>query len=412
MKKNQIFTRNIIYFYISFFSAGAVNIIPQLFYNRYYPEQKGLLLSITLILSSLAAIFGIVVSGKLLGKVNRSIFSMFWVFVFGFCFSIFTQNAILFIIMIVFASFACNFIYNYSDHFFLNGTPHDSLEQHIKAVLIYQMLGYMLSPIFFSVFGYKQMLSIGIVLLMALIIAYLSFPYVKLGFQTVKESKADVFVREDKSLSCREILFVAYSLSFMMVEMIALSSMVYILSDYYKLTDFGVKSGIVMLEILILSGLTVVLMRPNKKLIDVKSSIENEFLLFNPWINLFSVILFMVTVIMLALRLDNSFQYIMLAVAPAGPAYGLFLKISRSYASNIDMKNGRTILLSVYNNIQNISGAVGYCIVLLCWLIANYYKLDYLKLTIAAIFSMLIVSIILIALWVVSLKREKAKLSI
>jgi len=409
MKINQLLKRNLIYFYISFFSAGAVNIIPQLFYNRYYPDKKEFLLSVTLILCSLGAVLGIVVSRKLLGKVDRAIAPIFIIFVIAFCFILQTQKAVYFILMLLLASFTCNFIYNYLDNFFIDNTLHDSLEQHIKAVLIYQMFGYMLSPLFFSAFGNNKLISTGVILFLAMMITSLSLSQIKVDLRIGSEDKLRIASLKSDRFSCREVMFAGYAISYMMVEMIALASMVYILSDYYRLTDFAIKSGIAMFEILILAGITVVLVRPPKKMAEANDPRKSEYLLFNPTMNLLAVALFMLTIILLALRLSRSFAYIMLALAPAGPAYGIFLKLSRSYASTMDVKNNKGRLLSLYNNIQNISGVAGYCIVLLCWLFAVHYQIDYLQLTIAVIIGMLIIAVFFIVLWVISLQKEKAK---
>ena len=406
MKLIQICKQNIGYFYISFFSAGAVNMIPQLFFNRYYQDEKGFYLSITLILCSLAAVLGIALSDKLFGKMNKSIFPMLVVFSACFAASLLVKNALSFIILMTAASFACNYLYNYSDNLFLKHIPNDSLDSHIKTILIYQMTGYMVAPIFFSAFINNQIISLCTILALALLSAYFSFPHIKTFIQNIHENtKSDI--RENSKLSFREWAFVAYSLNFKMAVMVSLSLIVYILSDYYKFAGYDLKSGIVMSEIIIFSGLSVLLIRTDKM---QKTSEEWHF--FNPLLNLLAVGLFMTTIILLGLRLQNNFIYTLLVAAPAGIGFGLFIKFSRNYASNMDIKSPNPKLLSIFNSMQNISGVIGYGVILLCWFVSKHLNLDYLMLMILGILGMLVMSFIFVILWIISYKKSGSNLPV
>lgn len=146
---NQLFLRNSIYFFIAFFIAGSQNIIPQLFYNKNYAVEKAWLLSITLIVSTLFSILGMIFSQKKMKQMRIWSGIIMVVSVSSFCTMFFTKNAGVFISSMCIASFGINYLYNYFDHKFLGVTNSHHMSKHFQMILICQIIGFMTAPLFF-----------------------------------------------------------------------------------------------------------------------------------------------------------------------------------------------------------------------------------------------------------------------
>ena len=56
------------YLYTSVFSAGMRNIVTQMFFDKYYQDDKETLVSIALFISALFTTFGIIASSKVINR--------------------------------------------------------------------------------------------------------------------------------------------------------------------------------------------------------------------------------------------------------------------------------------------------------------------------------------------------------
>jgi hypothetical protein len=102
-------------FFLSFVMSGNGNAVPQLFFQRFYPEQKTVLLSASLLASTLAATAAVVLSRRHRLS-QRALITAMLATVMGALALYLTRNGPVFIAIIVLVQFAVNYLTNQLDH--------------------------------------------------------------------------------------------------------------------------------------------------------------------------------------------------------------------------------------------------------------------------------------------------------
>ena len=112
--------RDLMYLYTSIISAGMRNIVSQMFFDSYYPENKETLVSLSLFFNALFTMFGIMASTRMLRSTEwtkgrkKSIVTvgMSFIFCMSFASMFIVKNFAAYTAMFCITGFALNFLYN------------------------------------------------------------------------------------------------------------------------------------------------------------------------------------------------------------------------------------------------------------------------------------------------------------
>ena len=97
----------------------------------------------------------------------------------------FIKGIFVFLPVLVAVKFISNFLYSYLDTSITNTSGENGLKQHVKAVLLYQLLAYIIAPVYFSALFFKTPLNvIGVSLISILSIFFICALYLLYVFQS------------------------------------------------------------------------------------------------------------------------------------------------------------------------------------------------------------------------------------
>jgi hypothetical protein len=269
-------------------------------------------------------------------------------------------------------------------------------------MLSYQMLAFMLAPMFFSISTGNMPLILGGTILVAIVGLTPVF-----GIKQKNEHEANTAqsVKTKTALSLKEKVFILYTLLFMAIVNMAASMMVYILAEYYEFPNYAVKSGICLMIMSLLSGLGILLLKSPKT--DVTEDDRAfEYNNFRPGLQFTIVLATLAMTLLLLLKLSESFFFVAAILSVLGITNGLFLSSTRKFAGNISVRENRKDLLTVFNNLQSISSLAAYGICIGLSVVARVYSINFYAFLILIIIAALLSELVLIFTWLHFHKRD------
>jgi hypothetical protein len=327
-------------FFLSFLMSGNGNALPQVFFQRYYPEQKALLLSITLLLSNVAAITGIWLS--------RRVHARRWLAAFMMLATSATAEALIssvtaihFIACLVLIQFADNFLLNQIDHAAVARSGglrgfNDGISNAAR------LLGMLSAPAFFTLFSDRPIVE-GIVIAGLGAVAMAGCVLLFQG-QSLAAKEKHAFEQLAVPDSSDWLVF-AYATAVYSAMYLFAANTIYLLKDVFHIPAAETQGGSTIVTVF-LSALIV-----NAAVAAVgRSSLGGirPFALALP-----ALALILASGLILA-GIKPDFGLCLAAAAVIGGCYGVFLWQIRDYSSHA-AKQGKTSLLSWFNNIGNIS---------------------------------------------------------
>ena len=317
MSTGRVLLRNLMYLYTSVFCAGIQNIVTQLFFDRYYSQQKEVLLAVALFCGALCTMLGVMASARA-RRVKAPLLGLMITAVIGsFAGLFYVQAAFSYILLFSLASFAINFAYNTLDMYLTGTVPERVRELNVRVLLGYQMAGYLIAPLFFSVFASRPAACIALVLALGLAsfvpssLSYLSRGRNLPERERQQEAKAK---GERPQEGRRELRFCFFMF---MAVYIFLPSVAYMMEDYLKLPGHALVTSLFLGgTVLVSSG--VILFLPAPEL----------------WRKRFLSPLIMAGALLLLLFLQGrSAGFLVLAALLSGLGYGMYLSGSRHYVN-------------------------------------------------------------------------------
>ena len=409
MKSAFIYKRNTIYFFTSFIWTATLSVLPQVFFMTYYPEHKNTFLSLFLLLGTLASVAGILTSqnNKFYSSLTataqrRNLVTASCIFATAVTFSglFLVRNLSLYFACFILMKFISNLFYNWIDRLFVARSDREQLEIHVRSNLIFQLLGIMIAPLYFSVYISNTTTNLVLIWTMAI----LSMVLLMITDDGKKVSpnyrKNDPLFPQEK-LSLYHRLFVAYSILILTSVTMLISMMIYILKDYYKFDNPAAKGGTIIGVISAFAVITVlmsgVLSTPQIKLQNKVSSHQ----VFSPWPNGIALFVLILTTLAFYLKISSSFYILLCLCSFAGISYGIFLFYTRNYASSASKNPG---LISVYNNLPNYASLAGYLLTLPVSFVAKTKALDFSRLMLGIILAFFVLSFL--TLYLISIKNQ------
>ena len=410
MKSALIYKRNTIYFFTSFIWTATLSVLPQVFFMSNYPEQKNTFLSLFLLLGTLASIAGILTSqnNKFYYSMTaparrRNLLTACCIFTTTATFSglFWVKNLSLYFICFILMKFISNLFYNSIDRLFVAGSNREQLEIHVRANLLFQLLGILVAPLYFSFFTTNTTQNTVIIWAIAILSIISIFTDVKKVNPNLRED--DLLFPKEK-LSLYHQLFVAYSVLILIAVTMLISMMIYILKDYYHFSNPAAKGGTIIGVISVFAVITVlmsgVLSKPQIKMKNNPKAYQE----FSARPNGIAILVFILMTLIFYLKISSSFSVLLCLGSFAGISYGIFLFCTRNYASSALENTG---LISVYNNLPNYASLVGYLLTLSVSLLAKTQALDFSKLMLGIILGIFVLS--LLTLYLITVKNKSFK---
>jgi hypothetical protein len=408
----SIYKRNFIYFFTSFIWTATLSVVPQIFFMSNYPEQKNTLLSLFLLLGTMASVIGILTSqaNKFYyfinaTKVRRKLLIVSCIFTIAVTFSALlrVKNLTAYFTCFILLKFISNLFYNYIDRLFVAVSNPQQLNVHVRANLLFQLLGIMVAPFYFSFFAAKTAQNIVLIW----IIAFLSMLFIDSDLKNSSplcSTGNPAFPKEKLSLYHK--LFITYAVLILSATTMLISIIIYILKDYYKFSNTATKGGIIIGVISIFAVISVFM---SGVLIKYANHFKNNHtppIKFSVIPNIISLLIFIVTTLAFYFKVSGSFYFMLGLSAFSGISYGIVLSSTRNYASS-DSKNN-TGLISIYNNLANYASLVGFLLILPASLLTKALAMDFCKLMLGIIlvfFGLSLLTLVLIILKSKSLQQ-------
>ena len=345
------------YLYTSVFSAGMRNIVTQMFFDKYYPEDKETLVSIALFFSALCTTVGIISSSKVnegnIPKRSRIVITLGMTILVSISFAsmFLVKTFIVYTLLFGIASFGINYMYNIYDVFISGTVSPEERENNVRILLSYQMAGYVVGPFFFSYFSTSPQLCIAFVLF-AQLAGYATVAYEYIRVPSKADHKRQI---SEKKETITEIPIInsiiqkndqkAMTFCFLMYfsTEVLLPSIAYLLKDYLKMDDYAIKSSIFLAIVVITSAVVIVFFSAPK-------AWEMRYV---PPLTMGIAL----SVLML-LRSNQMFTLAVIALA-SGLGYGMFLSGSRYYTNSAEKERG---LVHKYNKVKTEATLLGYLV--------------------------------------------------
>ncbi|MDP4181598.1 MAG: hypothetical protein Q8942_10940 [Bacillota bacterium] len=395
----SIYKRNIIYFFCSFIWAATISILPQVFFMTYYPEQKNTYLSLFLLLGTLASIAGILTSHNnsfyfsiTENTGRRSFLAVCCIFTMAATYSglFLVKNLFLYLVCFVLMKFISNLFYNFIDRFFVECSDQQQIRIHVQANLLFQLLGLMAAPLYFSFFSGNKILSISLIWVIAIFsLCYMMTDIRKMSTNSRKNKVLDRAFPQ-KKISRYHHLFTAYSLLILTAVNMMISMMIYILKDYYHFSNASEKGGVVIGVISVLAVITVLFSVVFVKPFTPIKNNHNVRQKFPVRANGIAIWGFILIIGAFYLKITDSFFILLCFCSFAGIFYGIFLYSTRNYASSASLNTG---LISIYNNLPNYASLVGSLLILSVSLLAKTQAMDFSKLMLEIILVLFILAL-------------------
>lgn len=353
IKVKKHLLRDLMYFYTSVFSAGMRNIASQIFFDTHYPDDKETLVALSLFLSSVATMSGIIVSSRLLRssawetKRNKMLLTggMITAVCVSFASLFIVDTFIAYTFLFCLSSFCINFMYNVFDVFISGTVAPEEKEKNVTVLLSYQMAGYIIGPLFFSLCSDSVRLSM-ITAVAALLLCFfpVSRDYVSdAGTAGIKNRKNTVKEKKSASvLSLNDPDNIAMFYSFMLycATNILMPSVAYVMKDYLCVENYALKSSLFLAGTVFFSAGVIVLL-PARKLWKFRNAAP----------------LSMAAAVLMIIILRSSNTLILaLAAVLSGAGNGVFLSSTRYYVNTADPSHG---LVQRYNRIMTEATLTG-----------------------------------------------------
>ena len=335
-------------FYLSLLMSGSANVLPQLFYQRFYPEHKALLLALTLFLSTISALAGVAVSkrhrlgrnGVLvgLGVATAAALSVLSV-----------QKAALYVWLICVLQFADNYLLNQVDHAAVARTGAQNRGFNDVMGNIFRLLGMLCAPAFFpTFFGNWALLTATVAALGG--VASVGVVWL---FRSVAEEAQAGKAAISKPLDRADRLVFGYAICVYVALYLFAANMIYLLGDLLHMPEPELRGGrsivAVFIAAAVVNGVVGTLRRSLREWREIGAAAMGA-----P-----AFALFLAGGLLVA-GVKPSFGVFLLFSMLVGGTYGLFLLELRGYVSRGARVEGKTLLLTRFNNMANVSAAIAF----------------------------------------------------
>ena len=340
-------------FFLAFVISGNNNVVPQLFFQRFYPHQKTLLLSISLLLATVAATAAVALSKRFRLSTIHLILVMLTM-VGATLILYFTREGPLFIAVMVVVQFAVLYLTNLLDYASV-ARAGTSRGFNDGAGVLARLAGTLGAPLFFPAFYDEKAIALlcaGLLGLLATVGAAML-----LLMPVLQESVEATAGNAEKSPDRADQMFFAFAASVYVSLMLFGANMIYLLKDRLHIARAETRGGMVIAAMfvcaIIFNSLFAVLHRGRtgvrQREVRIASLTPPAVLL-----GIFGVII--------GLGAPLTYEIFLTGACILGATYGVFVWEVRDYTSRGAQHEGKSALLSWFNNIGNISALIAFAL--------------------------------------------------
>jgi len=347
------------YLYTSVFSAGMRNIVSQMFFDSYYPENKETLVSLSLFFNAVFTMLGIMASTRILRsgewtKGRKKLFmtaGMTSVVCVSFASMFLVRTFTAYTAMFCISGFSLNFLYNVFDVFISGDIAPGEKEKNVRILLTYQMAGFIIGPLLFSFFAGSPWMCVGIAVgLMLVCYLPVSRDYVSSSATVQKAAETSAVKPFSLSLKDGDSIVMLYSFMMYCSTNTLMPSVAYIMKDHLLVEDYAVKSSLFLAGTVLVSAAVIALL-PAMKLWKLRCAAP------------LSVVLALALIMILR---SSSPVLLTAAAVLSGAGNGIFLSGSRYYVNSAAPERG---LVQRYNRIMTEATLVGFMVTaMISWL--------------------------------------------
>lgn len=391
--------RSFLYFYVSFVGTGLQNVIPQVFFDSYYPTNRELLLSICLLAGAAASILGSTwwsytqtnPARQETSRFQRTILvtiSFLGVSLIGL---FITSYALTFIILFILTKVLSQYLVNTVDDRYVQSTMSTELNKHAQHATLFQLIGIVVAPVYFSFFYAQTYVNGLILLLICFLAAYL------INTSLVAEVSGQQVSRHEEhdggKLDLKDKLFLFYIITTSAATLIFSANIIYLLQDYYYL-DSPIQKGGILLGVVNLTAILGVAFQKmiSKVLLGRKGEVGQAASSLR--IHLTIPVLSIILIFILYTKLSTSMIALTILFALMGIFYGLFRLFTREYASQMATLYKKRLLLTMYNNMSNYSILVASILLFCLSLLDKVSTFSFLPLMLWSVISLFSISAI------------------
>ncbi len=408
MTLTSIFLRNFSFFYLAVIYVGTLNVMPQLFFLEYYPENKTELMALFLILGFLSAIIGVLISHRNIvhskGVFNKKRIShIFILTIITFSALFAVKDIVSYFLSFLVLKFASGYLHNDLDQYFVRITPKSQTATHVKSHLLWYMSGCISAPFYLSIFYPNIIVNIVVFSTIGIFAMYFAMRNVTENISNQSYTKNDVL---QAPLKISDRLFIFYSAVVFTVVISLPALIIFLLQDYYHLDNAETKGGILvgcMSVISIVSICSTFFFKRPIVTVQIHRHVESKLFPFSS--NLFAIILLFLSITMIYFRLSSSFMYLLFCCLPAGIGHGLFINSTRNYASSISIQLNRQRLLSIYNNLSNYGALTSLGIILPVSFLSKRLSFDFYAIILKINVGLIIFAAFIFFLTIISLRK-------
>lgn len=347
--------RSFFFFFFWFLWIGGANVIPQTYFLAVAPEYKEQLVTLLLMLGSLASIAGIVWETKL-GKyisLQAALYVGLPLVVISFGL-LFTGLSVVpyFGFYLCFRFLSCA-LYQKLDAGICHHEDIQVSDNHAKHSMIFMLVAVCLAPVFFAFYQHGVVVS-GVVILLAFVAAFyyrniasvIGAGVVGAGITATSANGANANTK-NIPLHLSDKYFLIYSGAYLAVVFLTSSLLVYFIRDFYGFKSPVKLGGLVMLVISLAAVVSCLLYGRFRQ-----SPFRDSGCV---WVQVIILAAMSVGVVLLYLKLVPSFMYVAASASLMGISYGVFVVFTRSLVVHRARDCGRTTLLAWYNMLPFIS---------------------------------------------------------
>ncbi len=334
-------------FFLSFLMSGSANVLPQLFYQSFYPANKSILVASTLFLSTVSALLGVAAS-KRRSAGKATVLSGLAIAICAAVALLSIQQAALYIALICVLQFVDNFLLNQVDHAAVARTTKQTRGFNDVVGNISRLLGMLAAPAFFTTFFGNQAVLLAVAAVLGVVACCGAFALFRAG--SVEVAAVDRTV--SSPLDSADRLLFGYAISVYVALYLFAANMIYLLRDLLKMPEAELRGGRAIVAVFIAAAVVNVLAgarrptrRPETRSLAALCSPAFALLLSGG---------------LLAFGVRPSFSVFLLFSVLVGGTYGLFLLELRGYVSWGAREEGKTLLLTRFNNMANVSAALAF----------------------------------------------------
>jgi len=337
-------------FFLSFLMSGNGNALPQVFFQHYYPEQKTLLLSIALLSSTIAAVIGIQLSRRVHARrIAVAISILLTAAITEALLSVSTATQ--FITCLVLVQFADNFLLNRIDHAAV-ARAGELRGFNDGAGTAARLLGMLSAPAFFTVFADNSLVKMSVIAVLG--IAAMAGCLRLFRLQPLSESKKQPSAELTVPTPIDWLVF-AYAIAVYAALYLFAANMIYLLKDLLHIPGAETRGGVAIVTVffsaLVTNGAVAMTTRSSRQ------TRLRAVALALPALALIAA----AGLILGGIQADYSLC--LAACVAIGVSYGIFLWEMRDYSTSA-AKQGKTVLLSWFNNMANISSLLAFGLML------------------------------------------------